>query len=220
MKQYQEQDEYLDKSHKKNKVLSKLLPCTKKNDENCSYASSSNSDTSLHWDPKVDVLDCKSLIPPIMQYSAIKPPTPNIKIFVDQTYNTRRKMTPSKHNKLSISRRYHKKLPELVRNDTFFTIQGYSLPPSMAYITKFAPRTPKDHEHLAIIKRPLFQGDFDHSPFAASGDDPLVKTIVRSKNKLNSDYITRARDRVKKIESFYKNWPWKVVTPKALESNS
>lgn len=121
-------------------------------------------------------------------------------------------MTPSKHNKLSVTRRYHGKLPELLRNDTFFTIQGYSLPPSMAHITKFAPRTPKDHEHLAVIRRPLFQDEVN-SPFPTPIVAPPFKMIIRSKSRLSSDYISRARDRVEKIDKFCKNWPWKIESP-------
>lgn len=196
------------KSNKKKNNSRQQLPCIKKVIDKCSYASSSTSNISMNWEPILDVLDCKTLIPPNIHPSTLKPPTPNIKMCVDQTCNVRRKMTPSKHNKLNVTRRYHKKLPELVRNDTFFTIQGYSLPPSMAHITRFVPGTPKGHKHLAIIRRPLFE-DESNIPFPSHLVVPPFKTIFRSKSRLNSDYISRAWDRVTKIEKFCKNWPWK-----------
>ena len=196
------------RSNKKKKITPQQLPCIKKEVHKNSYTSSSTSNISSSREPTIDVLDCKTLIPPIMHPSALKPPTPNIKISIDQALGVQRKMTPSKHNKLSITRYYHRKLPKLVRNDTFFTIQGYSLPLSMAYMTKFAPRTPKDHKHLVVIRRPLFE-DENNAPFPRSSTRPSIKTIPCSKSRLNSNYISRARDCIDKIDKFCENWPWK-----------
>jgi len=204
-------DEIPNKSIKKEKTAQRQLSYTKKVIDKCSYASSSTSCASLPCDLNIHVLDCKCLFPPTIKPSAMKPPTPNVKIYVDEALNVWRKMTPSKHNKLSVVRQYHKKLPKLVRNDIFFTIQGYSLPPSMAYMTKFAPRTPKDHEHLAVIRRPLFQDDIN-SPFPTSIVYPF-KSVIQSKSRLSRDYISRARDRVDRIDKFCKNWPWKIKSP-------
>ena len=201
------QHELPNKSNKKKKIIPQQFPCIKKIDK-CSYDSNSTSDISLNREPTQDILDCKTLIPPIMHPFALKPPTPNIKMCINKAFSARRKMTPSKHNKLSIVRHYHGRLPKLVRNNTFFTIQGYSLPPSMAHMTKFAPRTPKDHKNFAIIRRPLFEDEtniFTPEPIIVSP----FKTNFHSKSKLNKDYISRARDHVEKIDKFCENWPWK-----------
>jgi len=212
------QDEIFNKSYKKKQITQKQLSCIKKAIDKCSYASSSTSDTSLPWDSNIDVLDCKTLIPPVMEPSTIKPPTPNTKICIHQAPNARCKITPSKFKKLSLTRRYHKKIPELKRNDTFFTIQGYSLPPSMSHITKFAPRTPNNHEHLRVVRRPLFQEDVNSSCLTPIIAHPF-KTIIRSKSRLSRDYINRARDRVERIDKFCKNWPCKIDSlPKNTKS--
>lgn len=77
----------------------------------------------------------------------------------------------------------------------------------MAHIARFAPKTPKNHEQLAVVRRPLFRPEGIEPPA-----DAAYKNL-RSKSRLNSEYISRVRHKVEQVHQVYENWPWRAESP-------
>ena len=191
------------KTGKQNLTLK--LPPVRKIITKSSSIPSPSSDFLLDWEPPPKpLIECKSLLPAPQQPNELVIPN-QLKICVNQQPLKQVVEAIEKPDRLMVTRRYHGKLPELVRNNAFFTIQGYSLPASMAHMAKFSPRTPRSHEHFIIKRRPLFQSK------NATPIPTLVKSL-KSKSRTNSDYINKARYRVEQIDKLYESWPWKAKT--------
>jgi hypothetical protein len=181
----------------------KLPPVRKINTKSSSIPSPS-SDFLLHWEPPPKPrIECKSLLPTPQPNELVIPN--QLKICVNQQPLKQVVEEIEKPDRLMVTRRYHGKLPELVRNNAFFTIQGYSLPASMAHMAKYSPRTPRSHEHFMIKRCPLFQSK-NATPI------PTIVKSLKSKSRTNSDYINKARCRVEQIDKLYESWPWKAKT--------
>lgn len=185
-------------------IMTLKLPPVHKINAKSSSIPSPSSDFLFHWEPPTKpFIECKSLLPAPQPHELVIPN--QLKICVNQQPLKQVVEAIEKPNKLTVTRRYHGRLPELVRNNAFFTIQGYSLPASMAHMAKFSPRTPRSHEHFMIKRRPLFQSK------NATPIPTLVKSL-KSKSRTNSDYINKARYRVEQIDKLYESWPWKAKT--------
>jgi hypothetical protein len=114
---------------------------------------------------------------------------------------------PKQEQGTKLKRCYHGRLPKLVRNESCFTIPGYNLPTSMAQIARFMPKTPKNHEQLSIVRCPLFQSPKNESSSSAPSTH-RVDSHLRSRSRLNSDYISKARIKLEQIDQQLQNWPW------------
>lgn len=189
----------------KQSMALELPPARKTVAKPSSVPSPSSDLSSLHWEPPPKPLaERKSLSAAPQPNELVRPNRP--KVCVTQQPPLMPVVEAiEKPRRLMVTRRYHGRLPELVRNDAFFTIQGYSLPASMAHMAKFAPRTPRSHDHFAIRRRPLFR---------SKNTTPLPTSIksFKSQSRTNSEYIHRARCRVQQIDKSYESWPWKAKT--------